>query len=478
MLFRLVYDPLLAHASYLVGCQKTGEAIVIDPSRDVDRYVQIASQEKLRIVAATETHIHADFLSGCRELAERGARVYVSDLGGVDWKYGWLEKKSGGGRYDATLVKDGDTIKIGNIELRVIHTPGHTPEHVCLEVTDRGGGAAEPMGIFTGDFVFVGDMGRPDLLESAAGVKGAADASAKLLLESARKFRNQPEYLQVWPAHGAGSACGKALGAVPQSTVGYELRHNQALLLSGTGGSADRFISEMLSGQPEPPLYFARMKKENRDGPPLLPAMPNPEALTVEDVKRLDKSVVVVDTRPWPEFKAGHIPGAIHAPGNTNFTAVVGSYVKPEERIVLVAGENAMDLVRCLVRIGLDRTEGIIFPQVHAEYAAAGGKLVQTEEIDVAELKRRIAAGAVNVLDVRRGEEWQAGHLKGAVNVAHTRLAARMSEVPKDKPLAVHCLGGTRSAFATAYLERLGLKAVNVAGGFGAWERAGGEVVK
>lgn len=475
MLFRLVYDPLLAHASYLVGCQKTGEAIVIDPARDIDRYIRLAEQEKLRLTAATETHIHADFLSGCRELAERGVRAYLSDMGGPDWVYGWRDKKSGGGSYDAVLLRHGDVIKVGNIELRTIHTPGHTPEHICFEVTDRGGGAAEPMGIFTGDFVFVGDLGRPDLLESAAGVSGAADVSAKRLLESARAFRAQPEYLQVWPAHGAGSACGKALGAVPQSTVGYELRHNQALIAAG---NADRFISEMLSGQPEPPLYFGRMKRENRDGPPLLGSMPSPEALTVPEIKRLDRDVVVIDTRTWAEFRAGHLPGSIYAPANTNFPAVAGSYVQPNDRIALIAGENALEFVRCLVRIGLDRVEGIIFPHVLQEYADAGGKLVTTEEIDIAEFRRRIAAGAVNVLDVRRAEEWKAGHLRDARNIAHTRLAGRLAEVPRDKPLAVHCLSGGRSSYAAAFLERHGYTVANVAGGFGAWERAGGEVVR
>jgi hydroxyacylglutathione hydrolase len=494
MLFRLIYDPLLAHASYLVACQKTGEAIIIDPSRDIDRYFRVAEQEKVRITAAAETHIHADFLSGCREFAHRGVQVHLSDMavegGGPDWTYRWPSSDAGSvserTRSPATgqpatdfrpprLLKHNDIIKVGHIDLRVIHTPGHTPEHICFEVTDRGSGATESMGIFTGDFVFVGDLGRPDLLESAAGVAGAADASARLLLESARRFKTYPEYLQVWPAHGAGSACGKALGAVPQSTVGYELRHNQALISTG---SADKFISEMLSGQPEPPLYFARMKRDNRDGPPLLGEFPSPETFTVEDIRRLDPGVVVIDTRTWAEFRSGHFPGSIYAPANTNFSAVAGSYVNPEDRIILVGGELSMDLIRCLIRIGLDRVEGLIFPQVLHQYAGSGGTLATTEEIDIPEFQRRIAAGAVNILDVRRAEEWQAGHLKDSTNIAHTRLASRLAEVPKDKPLAIHCLGGGRSSYAAAFLERHGYRVANVAGGFGAWQRAGGTVVK
>lgn len=480
MLFRLIYDPLLAQASYLIGCQKTGEAIVIDPSRDIGRYLLIAAQEKLTITAATETHIHADFLSGSREFAERGIKVYLSDMGGPDWNYRWLDKKTDGGRYNIQLLRQGDVIKVGNIELKVLHTPGHTPEHICFEVTDKGGGATDPMGILTGDFIFVGDLGRPDLLESAAGVSGAADASAKLLLESARRFKSTPEYLQVWPGHGAGSTCGKALGAVPQSTVGYELRHNNALI------AADRpqqFLSEMLSGQPEPPLYFARMKKDNRDGPPLLAKQINVQPLTVADLTKFNSSSatapVIIDTRTWAQFQEGHLPGSLYAPANTNFSAVAGSYVKPEDRIILLAEPAVVqDLWLVLLRIGLDRCDAILTPETLAAYAAAGGKLAKTEEIDVAELKRRMESGGVNVLDVRRAEEWRAGHLKNVPNIAHTRLASRISEIPKDKPLAIHCLSGGRSAYAAAFLERHGYQVSNIAGGFNAWQKAGYDVVR
>jgi hydroxyacylglutathione hydrolase len=476
MLFRLLYDPYLAHASYLIGCQRTGEAIVIDPSRDGGRYMQIAAQERLKLVAAAETHIHADFLSGSRELAEKGLKVYLSDHGGQDWNYRWLDKKTGGGRYDAVLVKNGDIIKVGNVELKVVHTPGHTPEHICFEVTDKGGGASDPMGILTGDFVFVGDLGRPDLLESAAGVTGAADSSAKLLLESARRFRSQPEYLQVWPAHGAGSACGKALGAVPQSTVGYELRHNNALMAAA---NPQEFLTEVLSGQPEPPLYFARMKQQNRDGVPLLPKTLSVRPMSVDDLRALDASAVVLDTRTWNQFREGHLPGAIYAPANTSFTAVAGSYIKPEDRIILLAEpEKAQDLWLALLRIGLDRCDAVVTPETLAAYAAAGGKLAKTEQIDTAELKRRIDGAATNILDVRRTEEWRSGHLRSATNIAHTRLANRLADIPKDKPLAIHCESGSRSAYASAYLERQGYKVANIAGGIIAWERAGNEVVK
>ncbi|MFM8639476.1 MAG: MBL fold metallo-hydrolase, partial [Planctomycetota bacterium] len=252
MLLRQIEDPKLAQYAYLIGCQRTGEAIVFDPERDVDRYVAIAAANGLRIVAVAETHIHADFLSGARELAERtGAHVYVSGQGGPEWQSRWV------GPYKHTLLADGTEFRVGNIGFRAVHTPGHTPEHMSFLVTDHGGGATGPIGMVTGDFVFVGDLGRPDLLESAAGVEGIAEPSARELWRSASRFVTLPAHLQVWPAHGAGSASGKALGAIPQSTVGSEVANSPALKLVG---DETAFVKDILSGQPEPPLYFARMK--------------------------------------------------------------------------------------------------------------------------------------------------------------------------------------------------------------------------
>ncbi|MCP4938870.1 MAG: MBL fold metallo-hydrolase, partial [Phycisphaeraceae bacterium] len=262
MLFRLIYDDDLAQASYLVGCQRTGEAIVFDPERDIDRYLDLAAAQGLRIVAAAETHIHADFLSGVREFAVRGnAKAYVSGEGGADWQSEWVDG------CDHRVLRDGDTFEVGNIRFTAVHSPGHTPEHLSYLVTDLGGGADTPMGVITGDFVFVGDLGRPDLLESAAGIEGMMEPSARTLAASAQGFLRFDDHLQVWPAHGSGSACGKALGAVPQSTVGYERRFNHALSLAG---DEQAFVDHILAGQPEPPAYFARMKAWNRDGVPLL----------------------------------------------------------------------------------------------------------------------------------------------------------------------------------------------------------------
>lgn len=474
MLLRMIYDDRLAQAAYLIGCQATGEAIVIDPERDVDRYIRLAEAHKMKIVAAAETHIHADFLSGTRELAERtGCRVYLSDEGGPDWLYGWVDEMSGGGRYDAVLLKDGDTFGVGNIRFRAMHTPGHTPEHMAFEVTDLGGGATEPMGIATGDFVFVGDLGRPDLLETAAGMRGVKEGFARTLNRSAVKFRELPEFLQVWPAHGAGSACGKALGAVPTSTVGYEKRFNVSLAYAGR---EQEFVDFILRGQPAPPLYFARMKRQNRDGVPLLGAVPKPRQMSTGEVTALDaRRVALVDTREWEQFRDGHIPGSLWAPTSTQFPMVTGSYIEPEEEIVLICEEGQLDgLVRDLVRIGLDRVIG----WMEAEEVDFIRGLEATPEMTVGEFGAARGTEVPTVLDCRNEHEHAEGAIAGALNIAHTRLAPRVDELPRGEPIVCHCRSGVRSGAATAYLRRHGLDVTNLAGGFMAWEESGAEVVR
>ncbi len=472
MLFRQIYDDRLAQAAYLIGCQRTGEAIVIDPERDVDRYMDEAKKHGMRLVACAETHIHADFLSGSRQLAEMtGARIYVSDCGDADWKYRWLESRSDGDKYDAVRLRDGDTFRIGGIEFRVVHTPGHTPEHISLLVTDRGGQADEPMGLLSGDFVFVGDTGRPDLLESAVGVAGSQEASAKRLLISARQFLNLPEYLQVWPAHGAGSACGKALGAVPQTTVGYEKRFNPAIRLAGDDAA---FLDYVLSGQPEPPMYFARMKTLNRDGVPVLKELPRPQVLTPRDVEDGRGDAVVLDTRPWRAFREAHVPGALFTPFDSSFPTVPGCYVEPGQEVVLLIDErNLGEAVRLLVRIGIDDVIGFITPEVFEEYRRAAGRVGSIDELGVAQVAESVNSAGATVLDVRRMVEHEEGHIDGSINIAHTRLMARLKELTPGSELLVHCRSGVRSSYACAYLKRQGFKPTNLAGGFLAWEKAG-----
>lgn len=464
MFMRLIYDEKLAQGAYIIGCQKSGTAIVIDPERDVDRYIDLARANGLKITAVAETHIHADFVSGARELAEKvGATVYVSGEGGDDWQSKWVDA------YDHVKLKDGDTFSIGNIEFRAVHTPGHTPEHMVYVVTDHGSGASEPIGVCTGDFLFVGDLGRPDLLESAAGQQGAMEPSAKRLYSSAKWLGELPDYIQVWPGHGAGSACGKALGAVPMSTVGYEKRFNPALKLAIDSGSSEgSFVDFILEGQPEPPMYFANMKRVNRDGPAVLGHLPQPRKMHLAEMTAIDPmQAAIIDTRPWAQYRDGHLPGAMSFPLSNSFNTDAGSMVREDEDIYLILEPSRLEeATRDLVRIGLDRVKG----WMDSSEMAGAAQLASTPEVDAAEADGLIDSG-VPVLDVRRATEYASGHIDGATNIAHTRLASRLNEVPNNGKLLVHCQGGVRSARACGYLQRLGYDCINLKGGYAAWHK-------
>lgn len=468
MLIRQIVDDRLAQNAYLIGCQRTGEAIVIDPERDIDRYVDAAAHEGLRLVAAAETHIHADFLSGVRELAARlpGLRVYLPGEGGSDWTHTWPQDDG----VDAVLLADGDVFRVGNVELRAWHTPGHTPEHVSFVVTDRGGGATTPMGIATGDFVFAGDLGRPDLLESAVGVRGVMDSAARVLHDSVGALADVDDYVQIWPGHGAGSACGKALGAVPMSTMGYERRTSPALRKAGEGVEA--FVSFILADQPAPPLYFARMKRLNTIGPPLLGELPSPRRLDANDLAEVldEGDVQIVDTRGDRRlFFHNHLPGSFHAPLTRAFPTVIGSMLDPDLPVVLLVDEEDLDeAVRALIRIGYDHVRGWAPLATLDTLAAEGRELQALPSIDIDEFERRLDAGAVHVLDVRGAAEYAAGHLPGAINIPHTRLRSRLDEVPPG-PVHVHCATGTRAAAAAALLQRQGVDVVHVEGSSARW---------
>jgi hydroxyacylglutathione hydrolase len=269
MLLRYFYDQRLAQASYMVGCAVKGEALVIDPARDIAPYLQAADSAGVRIAQVTETHIHADYVSGSRELAAHtGAHLYLSAEGGPDWQYAFA------GQLPTTLLRDGDVWPVGNVRIKALHTPGHTPEHLCFLITDTAA-ADQPMGLFTGDFIFVGDVGRPDLLEEAAGMADTKIPGARQLFHSLQRIRTMPGYLQIWPGHGAGSACGKALGAVPSTTLGYELLFNPAFQQT----DEDSFVAWLLDGQPEAPRYFGQMKRVNKAGPALLADLRPPARL-------------------------------------------------------------------------------------------------------------------------------------------------------------------------------------------------------
>ncbi len=449
MYFKQFFDDKLAQYAYLIGCQANGTAVVIDPMRDIEQYIDAAAKENLTIVAAADTHIHADYISGLREFAEKGVKVYASDEGDKDWKYEWLIDSD----YDYELMTDGDEFKIGNITVKAWHTPGHTPEHLTFLVTD-GAAANEPMGMATGDFVFVGDVGRPDLLESAAGQENVMEPSARTLFKTVEAFKKMPEYMQIWPGHGAGSACGKALGAIPKTTVGYELKYNNSLK---SASSEDNFVKFILEGQPEPPLYFARMKRDNKIGPAIIGGLPKANRMTVNEIGKAAKKegAVILDTRERNEYAAGHIPGSLLSPLNKQFNTVAGSYITEDEEIYMVVEEHRVqEAIRDLYRIGLDNVAGYVTPKDLQMYKDQGGEIdtLETTDFSVADNLKENEA----ILDVRKASEFSEFHIKGALNYAHTRLLPNKEELPRDKKFYVHCQSGGRSAVAAALLKRDG----------------------
>jgi hydroxyacylglutathione hydrolase len=472
VLLRLLYDSKLAQASYLLGCSQSGEALVVDPNRDIEQYLRLAADEGLRVTHVTETHIHADFVSGARELAPRaGARLLLSGEGGRDWQYAFAAADG------ATLLHDGDSFKVGNIRVDVLHTPGHTPEHLAFLVTDTAA-TDRPIGIFTGDLLFVGDVGRPDLLERAANVAGTMDASARALFRTLRGIADLPDYLQVWPGHGAGSACGKALGAVPQTTIGYERLTNWALAEE----DEDTFVGTVLAGQPEPPRYFAEMKRINRDGPALRGDVVRPPRLgatTLADALRA--GAAVVDVRKAVDFARGHVPGTMSIPYNRSFTTWAGSLLSYDRGIVLLADDGDPRLIDAIARdlamIGLDRVEGWYGLDALSAWLEEGQTLQTTPQWTAADLAPRLAKGDVAVVDVRARSEWDAGHLPGVPNVPLATLAEHLDALPRDRPLVLHCQGGGRSSIAAAMLQARGFdNVINLAGGFTGWRDAGHEV--
>lgn len=407
MLLRYFYDEKLAHASYLVGCQRKGEAVIVDPMRNIEPYIQVAEKENMKIVGALETHIHADFVAGSRELADRlGATMYISDEGDENWKYQNLEG------INHVLLKDGDKFELGKLTFEVMHTPGHTPESISFLLTD-GVAADKPIGIFTGDFVFAGDIGRPDLLEKAAGIQGTAEAGAKVMYTSVERFKQLPDYLQVWPAHGAGSACGKALGAVPSTTVGYEKQFNWAMQFN----NEPDFVKALLDGQPEPPYYFAVMKSVNKIGLALIKNLPEPQVITsVEEIEGLIAAgQQVVDTRDAQSFSQGHIKGTKNVPFNNAFTNWMGWIVNYKEPLYLLVDPAQMnDMLIALRSIGIDQVLGYAHVEAMIEQANV---LDSYENVTPSEAKVMMDAEDVAVLDVRNLTEYNEGHIEGAQHI-------------------------------------------------------------
>jgi hydroxyacylglutathione hydrolase len=472
MILKRFFEPKLAQTSYLIGCLNTREAIVIDPNRDAELYLKAAEAEGVRITHVTETHIHADYLSGSRELANRtGATLYLSDEGDADWKYQFA------GEPNVRLVRDGDRITVGNVRLDVMATPGHTPEHLTFLVTD-GLVADEPIGAITGDFLFVGDVGRPDLLERAANIKGTMEAGARTLHRSLQAFAPRPDWLQIWPGHGAGSACGKGISAIPHSTLGYERRFNWALQPM----SETDFVRSVLAGQPEPPKYFAEMKRLNKEGPRILHGFRRPE---LGDLRALDLALhtggIVVDTRPTSAFAMAHVPGTINIPLDGSFTSWAGWFVPFTTDFHLIVDDlvpMAIDTaVRDLAMIGLDRVAGYFDAVVLDQWAEAGRATGRVAQIEAEDLRAALSHDAVTLVDVRGESEWAEGHINGARHIPLGYLADRVDQIPQTKPIVVQCASGARSSIGASVLQARGVERVsNLVGGLGEWRRKNFEV--
>ena len=450
MFFKSFFDPKVAQFSYLVGCQKTGEAIIIDPLRKLDDYILAAEDEGLVITAATETHIHADYASGLRETERRlGAKLYVSDMGGDDWRYRDLPEGS-------VLLQDRDIISVGKVKLEVLHTPGHTPESVSFLLTDIGGGSDIPMGLFTGDFIFVGDVGRPDLLEEAAHMQGTTEIGAKEMFRSLQRMADYPDHLQIWPGHGAGSACGKSLGAVPMTTFGYEKDNNWAF----QHDEETSFIDALTDDQPEPPTYFAQMKKINKlDGGAYVP-------YPVFPLQQAGPNDRVIDLRSKEIYQAGHIERTLNIPLNKKFLTYAGWFLDYEGQVTLIGTkEQAETAARHLQLIGFDQVRG---------YLDAGqikdDKM--TETITAAAFIALRQAKDLQILDVRSKSEWDKGHLSDAKRVLLGKILEDPLPFNRDESLYVHCQSGVRSAVAIGALEERGFKKIiNILGGYTAIEK-------
>jgi len=465
MFFQHVYDKSLAQASYFIGCQKAGVAAVIDAKRDVDTYLEIATQNNMKITHILETHIHADFLAGSRELAAlTGAQMYLSAEGGKGWEY----------EFPHVGLKDGEVIKLGNLKLEVLHTPGHTPESISFLLTDTPA-SDQPVMLFTGDFVFVGDIGRPDLLEKAAGLKGTQDIGAHQMYESLKKFDALPDFVQVWPGHGAGSACGKALGAVPTTTVGYEKERNWAFRYKN---NEEGFVKYLLTDQPEPPKYFAMMKKLNKVDRPLLTEVPKLKKISNDEFKEaMAKGIKLIDTRNKVEFVKGFIPGSINIQGNHSFATWAGWFLTYEERFILLADESQLnDLTRKLMRIGLDNIYGYV-PST-TEWVKAGGRLEKANVISLAEFKPLYENNGIQVVDLRGAAEYNSGHLTGADNVFVGTMLNNLGKITRNKKVVIHCQGGDRASIAYSLLAKNGYSNVlNYSAGMNEWVNEGNLVV-
>ncbi|MCH8559702.1 MBL fold metallo-hydrolase [Nesterenkonia sp. LB17] len=456
MLLERIYDEDLAQASYFIGCQSKGEAIVIDARRDNSEYFELAARHGMRITAVAETHIHADYLSGTRELAAAAnAEAYVSGEGGDDWQYG----------FDATRLTHGDTIKLGNITIEARHTPGHTPEHLVFLVTD-GAFSNDPGYMISGDFVFAGDLGRPDLLDEAAGGVDTRFVGAKQLFTSLKEqFLTLPDHVLVYPGHGSGSACGKALGALPATTVGYE-RINAWWSKHLANDDEQGFIDELLDGQPDAHAYFGRMKRENKEGPAVLGPLSPLEAFTSDQVRSAleEDRAIFVDTRTNDEVKQGTVLAALNIPAGGKFASYGAWAYDPEKEqqpLILLAADQdqAEDMRNHLMRVGIDAVKG---------YTVSIADLPQTQPATITPAELENFEPAL-LLDVRNKSEHADGHVPGSKQLSAGRVLWNQDQLPASGPIVTYCQSGVRNSVAASALRRQGHDVRELVGSYAGW---------
>ena len=452
MYFEQFYLGCLAHASYLLGSK--GEGIVVDPQRDVEIYLEAAQKNGLKISYIFETHLHADFISGHRELAARtGAEIYLS--------------RQAGATFPHVDVDDGYALRVGKLKIEVLATPGHTPESISLLVTDEEKGD-QPWAVLTGDTLFIGDVGRPDLSPTHT----PAQLAGMLHDSLNRKLMTLPDAVLIYPAHGAGSLCGRNMRAERFSTIGTERLTNYALQIR----DRDEFVRQMTSNLPARPDYFLEDAAINRTGAPALSDLPALKSITAQELKAmLDKGAMALDVRPGAEFVAGHVPGSVSIPLSGQFASWAGAVLGLSSRPVLIAG-NADQINEArmrLARIGIEDVAGYLEGGAEG-WQKAGLPVEQVNQITPQELAIQLSQGGIGVLDVRREGEFQAGHIEGADWHPLDRFKAALPELNKDSPVAVHCKSGYRSLIAVSVLERAGYhNVVDVTGGFDAWVGAG-----
>lgn len=452
MYFEQFYLTCLAHASYMIGSQ--GEAAVIDPQRDVDIYLEAADEQGLKIRHIFETHLHADFVSGHKELAARtGAKIYIGAQAHAGFPH--------------TPLRDGTEVRIGSLRIRALETPGHTAESVCLVVTDEET-SSEPWGVLTGDTLFIGDVGRPDLSP-----QHTPQQLAGLLYDSLhQKLLRLPDATLVYPAHGAGSLCGRNMRAERSSTIGTERLTNYALQI----GSRDEFVRQVTANLPVRPGYFLQDAEINRSGAEALTDRPPlPEFSPAQVQALLSQRANVVDVRPPEQFAEGHLTGSINIALSGQFATWAGTILGLGSKPVLVAETDAQieEATLRLSRVGIEDVRGYLAGGLPA-WQKAGLSLASTAQISAQDLHQKLGDGKVRVLDVRRDGEWQAGHIAHAKNHSLDTFAERLPDIDPAQPLAVHCKSGYRSMIACSLLERAGHRNVtNVNGGFDAWHAAG-----